>query len=329
MKNRLVIGRLCGWLAGAVAAGSMATASAAPPKNPNDWLERIAKSARELPYTGVFVHQTTDGSTTTRITHLVDRQGNEHEKLEMLDGPLMEIVRRNNEMFCYHPDQKMVRVDQRASGRFFPSLVTGSTAEITQNYRVKVGQVERISGHDCQWIILEPKDAMRYMQKLCAEVGTGLLLRARLYNERNQLLEQFMFTQLDVSGTVAKQSVRSRFEEKGWQRDYAVKNNTKPVDSGWQVGNLPAGFRKVTEMVRNLTGRKDTVAQMVFSDGLLHVSVFIEPSTGIPVLPSAGLTDDGPVSFSIRSILDHQITVMGEVPLATVQSIADSVARRR
>ncbi len=293
-----------------------------------DWLDRIAKSARELPYTGVFVHQTTEGTATSRITHLVDRQGNEHEKLEMLDGPLREVVRRNEEMFCYQPDQKTVRVDRRATGRFFPSLISGNPAAITENYYVKLGTVERIAGHDCQWVILEPKDTMRYMQKLCADLGTGLLLRARLYNDRSQLLEQFMFTQLDVTGGVSSKNVRSRFEEKGWQHDHTIKNSLKPADTGWHVGNLPAGFRKITEMVRNLAGRKEPISHLVYSDGLLHVSVFIEPVV-TPVQSSNRMTDDSAISTAIRPVLDHQVTVMGEVPMAAVQAIADSVSRRK
>ncbi len=317
------------WLVGMIAAGLLGTSFANPPKNSSEWLERIAKSARELPYTGVFIHQTGEGSTTTRITHMVDQQGNEHERLEMMDGPVMEVVRRNNEMFCYHPDQKMVRVDRRAAGRFFTSLVTGSAAEISENYKVKLGAIERIAGFDCQWVILQPKDAMRYMQKLCAELGSGLLLRARLYNGRNQLLEQFMFTQLDVTGAGAKQNIRSRFDEKGWQRDYSVKTDLKSTDTGWQVSNLPAGFRKITEMARNLAGRKQSVSHLVFSDGLLNVSVFIEPSAGVPVVASAGMKDDGPVSYAIRPLLEYQVTVMGEVPVAAVQAIADSISLRK
>ena len=33
-------------------------------------------------------------------------------------------------------------------------------------------------------------------------------------------------------------------------------------------------------------------------------------------------------SFAMRSVSDHQVTVMGEVPLAAVQTIADGVSRR-
>ncbi|MFO0323938.1 MAG: MucB/RseB C-terminal domain-containing protein [Burkholderiales bacterium] len=314
----------------ALAAVMLSTAPVfAQPKTPVEWLDRISKSARELPYMGVFVHQTAEGSFTSRITHVVDRQGNEHEKIEMLDGPMLEVVRRNEEMYRYQPDQKVVKIDRRATGRFFPALVTGNPATIIEHYRVKMGQIERVAGHDCQWLILEPKDAMRYLQKLCAELGTGLLLRARLYNERQQLLEQFMFTQLDVTGGVKRESVRSRFEErKDWARDYSVRNGAKAVDSGWTVGNLPAGFKKVTELIRNMAGRKEPVAHLVFSDGLLHISVFVEQAAA-PVQPTLRASEDQPISVAIRPVADYQVTVLGEVPATTVQVIADGVTKRR
>lgn len=294
-----------------------------------EWLDRIGRSARELPYTGVFVHQTAEGASSTRITHLLDKQGVEHEKIEPMDGPVSEIIRRNDEMICYRPETRTISIDRRATGRFFPSLITGNAKAIAENYNVKLGNVERIAGFDCQWVILEPRDAMRYMQKLCAELGTGLLLRAKLYNDRKQVVEQFMFTQLDVTRSVAKNAIKSRYEQvAGWQKEFAVKS-TKDTETGWQVGNLPAGFRKVMEMTRNLIGRPAPVSHLVFSDGVLSVSVFVETAQVAPNTVTSVLAEDGPTSFAMRAVADHQVTVMGEVPLAAVQSIADGVSRRR
>ncbi|MCY7388323.1 MAG: MucB/RseB C-terminal domain-containing protein [Burkholderiales bacterium] len=317
-------------IAGAQTGHRVSPASPPPLLDAREWLDRIAKSARELPYTGVFIQQTADGVSTSRITHLVDRQGVELEKLEMLDGPQTEIIRRNEEMFCYHPDAKIVRVDRRISGRFFPSLISGNPKLIADNYRVSLGNVERVAGFDCQWVILEPRDAMRYMQKLCAELGTGLLLRARLYSDRNQMLEQFMFTQLDLSRSVAKQSLKSRFEQlPGWQTNDSAKSANAAADTGWKVANLPAGFKKVAEMIRTMAGRSAPVSQLVFSDGLSHVSVFVEPMRGDLQTSGARMTDDSPIAFAMRPVADHQVTVMGEVPVAAVQAIADSVMQKR
>jgi sigma-E factor negative regulatory protein RseB len=292
-------------------------------------IERISRAARELPYQGVFIHQTADDASTSRVTHLVDRQGVEHEKIESLDGPLTEIIRRNEEMFCYQPDAKTVRVDRRATGRFFPSLITGLPQTIAENYRVKLGAQDRIAGFDCQWVILEPKDGLRYLHKLCAELGTGLLLRAHIYNERKQLLEQFMFTQLDVSRSVSKQAIKSRFEQSaGWQRDYSVKSSQKDSDTGWKVTSLPSGFKKVMEMLRSFSGKPQPVAHLVYSDGLSNVSVFVEPSPMPGRVSAGGASDGNPTTFAVRTVADSQVTVMGEVPFAAVQAIADGVTRQ-
>jgi sigma-E factor negative regulatory protein RseB len=294
-----------------------------------EWLVRITKAARDLTYSGILVYSTADTSATSRITHHVDKLGVEHEKIEGLDGPAYEIIIRNEEMLCYQPDSKTVRIDRRATGRFFPSMVSGSPQSIAENYRLRLGNIERIAGLDCQWVVFEPRDSMRYMQKVCAELGSGLALRAKTYNDRSHMVEQFMFTQLDVSGNVNRQSLSSQYEKSaGWQRDYLVKSSLKDTDTGWVVGNLPAGFKKVMEMLRSLGGRPQPVAQLVFSDGLAHVSVFAEPAQLPGKLTAAGTSDENPTSFAVRSVGDFQVTVMGEVPLATVQAIADGVSRR-
>lgn len=293
-----------------------------------DWVDRIGKSARELPFTGVYVHQTPDRTSTTRITHIVDKSGVEHEKIESLDGPQSEIVRRNDEMFCYQPSSKTIRVERRMSGRFFPGLITANAKTIGENYRARLGPVERIAGLECQWVILEPKDAMRYMHKLCSELGTGLLLRAQMFNDRNQLIEQFMFTQVDVSGNIARQPIKSRYEQlNGWVREQTARA-AQTAETLLQFGNIPAGFRKVMEMSRNLVGRPQPVSHLVFSDGVLNVSVFVESSTGQPVQGLTVVSEDGPTAFTTRAVADSQVTVMGEVPAAAVQAFAEGIRRR-
>jgi sigma-E factor negative regulatory protein RseB len=92
------------------------------------------------------------------------------------------------------------------------------------------------------------------------------------------------------------------------------------------VSKLPPGFTKITEGHRKWKGKPEPVAQIVFSDGLTEVSVFIEPV--LPTSPTrAQLQQGGLHYFSIRND-DHLVTVLGKVPPATVRQIAQSVARR-
>src|SRR5258706_4267888 len=199
-----------GWIP-ALALGVACAAQAAPGTDPLAWLQRAVQSARLTSYAGTYVHSNGDRTSTVRVTH-VNANGEEHERIEPLDGPPYEIVRRNDEMLCYFPDAKTVRLDRRINSHYFPAIFNGTPESIVASYDVKLGQVERVLGYDCQWIRLDTKDGMRYAQRLCAEVGTGLIVRAKTLNESQQVMEQYTFTDLKLGPHVARSDVKSIFE---------------------------------------------------------------------------------------------------------------------
>jgi sigma-E factor negative regulatory protein RseB len=80
-------------------------------------------------------------------------------------------------------------------------------------------------------------------------------------------------------------------------------------------------------MKRALPGRSAPVTHIVISDGLVAVSVFIEP------LPRGdkiqhGLSSQGAISVFTRPVAEYLVTVLGETPPATVVQIANSVTPR-
>ena len=302
---------------------------AAAPQDPAAILQRISSAARELSYAGVFVHSTQDRTLASRITHVSSR-GEEWERIESLDGPLQEIIRRNEELYCYQPESKTVRLDRRISGKFFPSLLKGTPQAILENYNVRLGPTERISGHDCQWVFLEPKDSLRFFQRLCAEIGSGLLLRAKVFNNRNQVLEQFTFTELRFGKEGARdfghEHIKSRLKEKqaGWQTEDNTQRNLKNTDTGWVAAGPPPGFRKIMETKRTVAGKSQPVSHLVFSDGLASISVFVE-ALGANAKGQSNGAEDGMYSYALRTVADHQITVLGEVPISAAQMLANSI----
>ena len=312
-----------------LALGLACSAQAAPSASePFTWLQRAAQASRSASYAGTFVHTNGERTSTVRVTH-VSVGSEEHERIESLDGPPYEIVRRNDEMFCYFPDAKTVRLDRRINARFFPSVFRGPPEDIAASYDVKLGQTERVLGYDCQWIRLEPKDAMRFPQRLCAEVGSGLVIRAKTLNERGQVIEQYTFTDLKLGPHVARGDVKSIFEArvKQWITDSRPREEAKGVDTGWSVANAPQGFKKVTELRRTLPGRAQPVSQLIFSDGIASLSVFVEPNTA-PQRAGEASNEDGTTTFYVLPMGEHVVTVLGEVPLATAQQFGRGVARR-
>jgi sigma-E factor negative regulatory protein RseB len=315
------------WLP-AIAFGVAFSAHASSTNDPFAWLQRAATSARAASYAGTFVHTNGDRTSTFRITHVASG-GEEHERIEPLDGPPHEIVRRNDEMFCHFPDARTVRLDRRTS-RFFPSILRSSPEAIAASYDVKLGKTERILGFQCQWIRLAPKDNLRFEQRLCAETSTGLVIRSKTFDGERRVIEQYTFTDLKLGPQAARASdVRSSFEARlrQWRGDKTQLEEAQATETGWTVANAPPGFQKVTELRRSMPGRTQPVSQIVLSDGLASVSVFVEPNAA-PSRTAESTSEDGTTTFYSRPMGEHLVTVLGEVPLATAQQVGRSVSRR-
>jgi len=100
------------------------------------------------------------------------------------------------------------------------------------------------------------------------------------------------------------------------------------AQSGWRVGAALPGFRKIVE-VRRMLRDAQPVGQIVYSDGIAAVSIFIEPITGRAGPAEVGLAGMGAVNVYTREVADHLVTVVGEAPAASVQRIANTVEYRR
>jgi len=292
------------------------------------WLQRIYSATDNLSYTGTFVYQHGERVETSRITRIVDSTG-VHERVETLDGPPREIIRNNEEVKCYFPQALKIKIDSRRETKPFPALRGEQIKDIAEPYNIRKGEVERIAGYDCQALILEPKDNMRYGHKLWADLNTGMLIKAKTYNDKRELLEQFAFTQLQIGGKIDKELVKSRFAAAG--RDWRVEDSgVTPADlskAGWSIKNLPPGYRKIAELRRSL-GETQNVGHIVVSDGLAAVSVFIEGLGAKAAQVHLGGSKQGPLNVYTRKFDTHLVTVVGEVPADSVRSIANAVEYR-
>jgi sigma-E factor negative regulatory protein RseB len=293
------------------------------------WLQRIHTATQKLSYTGTFVYRGGDQAETSRIIHIVGPRG-ARERLETLDGQPREIVRSDDEVKCYLPDSMTVKVDKQTDRKVFPALLPANLHAISENYEVSKGGIERVAGYECQSIVLEPKDRIRYGHKLWADANTGMLLRSQTFNDRKEVVEQFAFTQISIGGKIDQGQLKSRFLAKS--RDWHVENSgavtASLATSGWTIEPELPGFRKVTELKRTQGGSSE-VGHVVYSDGLAAVSVFIEPMASKTALPQPGLSRQGAINIYSRQIAGHLVTVVGEAPAESVKKLAESVAYRK
>jgi sigma-E factor negative regulatory protein RseB len=290
------------------------------------WLRKMHDATHKLSYRGTFVYQSAGRSETSRITRLVDA-GGDIEKLEVMDGVPREIVRTRDTVRCYLPGSRLVKVEKRVEGgeRGFPALLPERIGALARHYDISLGETRRIAGYDCQAVVLSPRDNLRYGYKLYADVNTGMLLRAVTLDAAGEQIEQFSFTQLALGG-VTRDMVRPRHASREWRVEDAAAAPARLA--GWSLSSELPGFHKVVELKRRL-GESRSAGQVVYSDGLAAVSVFIESLEGRsdPVRP--GLASMGAIHIYTREVANHVVTVVGEAPAASVQRIADAVEYRR
>lgn len=300
----------------------LAAAAQAQPPEALAWLRRIHDATQNLSYKGTFVYQQDGRTETSRITRFVDGSG-EIEKLEVMDGEPREFVRTRDTVRCYLPQSKTVKVEKRSPEREFPSLLPEQVTALARNYEMSLGELHRIAGYECREIVLKPRDNLRYGHRLYADTNTGMLLKAVTYDTSGRPIERITFTELALGG-VTREMTRSRYAPTDWRVEDA---GVVPARlTGWRLSAELPGFQKVAELKRKL-GASRPVSQMVYSDGLAAVSVFIEPLENRQNLRT-GLASMGAIHFYTREVANHRVTVVGEAPALSVQRIADAVEYR-
>ena len=321
-----------------VAAGALAGSSAAQESRARtdvQWIQAVRQAAQRVNYQGTVVYQAGGEMRSSRITHLFDGT-NSHERIQTLDGKAREYIRRrsnaSDQVQCFIPETRRIVIEERNVEESFPGLSSASPEEILERYKLKLGDVERVAGIECQLLMLEPKDNARYGYRLWVDRTSGLLLRAQTLNERREVIEQIAFTDVRIGERIDRAKLRPAWSTEGWSVERSDYRKADLSQHGWLVP-APAGFRKTREVARRIAG--SDAMQAVFSDGLATVSVFIEPHSLLSApgsgsqMPSGdALQIHGPTSAFSRRVGDSLVTVVGEVPPSTVRAVAGSVEFR-
>lgn len=288
-------------------------------------LEGMAEAVHELNYEGTFVYRYDGDMQTMRIFHGAYPDG-EKERLVSLSGPRREVLRDEDRVTCLLPQSKSLVVDEARGGHPFPISVPTRLEELGEHYEVSVEQTERIAGMEASKVALKPADPYRYGQNLWIGKETGLPLRAELVDEKGNPIEQIMFTDVKLYKELPRDLLKPEVSGKDWVRkQYRPSAPASEVNGpgAWEVSRLPAGFKEDVHL-RHREGESGTVEQLVFSDGLTSVSVFIESAEkGAERL--SGLSHMGAVHAFGRQLGDYRVIVVGEVPAETVKMIAEGV----
>lgn len=314
------------WAAAAAGAGASARV------DPRAWIQRVHEAVAFGNYQGTLVTSVGGSVSSSRIVHFFEGR-QQYERIELLDGQSRIVYRHNDLVHTLWPARRVAVVERREDGALAPSsmLRVAPHARLFERYDLRADGEGRVAGHEARVYRLQPRDDARFAQRWWVEGRSGLLLRTEVVAADGRVLESTAFGELTMGIRPQPETVlRAMHRLDGYR---VVRPTHAPVDlgaEGWQLAPV-AGFELVRGVRRSVGGPDldagEPVLQAVFSDGLSHVSVFIEPYR--EGRHRAGQTAIGATHTLMRRHDQWWVTVMGDVPMGTVVRFADALSRKR
>lgn len=314
----LLLGTVLGFAA-------VSLAQAADETDARAWLERMTRALATRNYDGRFLHFSNGRAESMRIVHRVV-DGVVTERLVSLDGSGREVIRTASEVACYLPDKRTVLVEKRTGSDPLLSTIPSYNEGLRANYALSAPLTARVMGRTAQLVTVAPRDEFRYGYRLWLDHETAMPLKSELCDSRGRAVEQIVFADLQLPGTIDDEQLKPSMTTTGfrWVRQEPLPLIMQSA-TGWTVINPPQGFRLTITRVQKIAGSQAPVSHLVFSDGLASVSVFIEPRVQSGSEPS-GLARVGSSYAFSTEVADHRVTAVGEVPATTVRALAQAIA---
>jgi sigma-E factor negative regulatory protein RseB len=319
-----------------------ALAAAAPDAAAIDarvWLARIHAAAHNGNYQGTMVFSAGGTMSSSRVLHVAI--GDEvFEHFEALDGRQQRIVRHNDAVHTLWPQTKVAVVEKRETLAAWSTTPQSVEPQALEQYALLREGSARVAGHDAQVFLLEPRDVLRYAQRLWADQLSHLILRADVLGlspspgGARPVIESTAFSEVAIGIRPQPESVQQTLRNLGRLDGYRVvrplQQRTSLESEGWVLARPVPGFRLAGCVRRGMetAGEGEPVLQAVFADGLTHVSLFIEryqPQRHVQEVQAR----QGATATRMTRRGDWWITTVGDVPLDTLKLFAEAVDRRR
>jgi sigma-E factor negative regulatory protein RseB len=314
-------------------------ASALPAAEARAWLTRIRSAASVANYQGTMVFSVGGTMSSSRVGHYaVGDQTFEH--LEALDGRQQRILRHNDAVHTLWPQTRVAVIETRETRTAWSTTPQQVDPQALDFYELRRDGVARVAGRDATVFILQPRDLLRFPQRLWADEATGLVLRADVIGLPDgkagapAVLESTQFSEVAIGvkprPDAVLQELRNPRSLDGWRVVRPRQQPTELAAEGWVLQRPVAGFLLASCVRRGMetAGDQAQVLQAVFSDGLTHVSLFIEPYQ--PQRHRGELSArQGATGTLMQRRGEHWLTVVGDVPAPTLKLFADAIERRR
>ena len=287
----------------------------------SQWLAELQNIITNANFQVSFV-QTVAGKETIPYLwrHGIMEDGSELEQLNLQNGPGRELIRVNDVVSVFEPDVQPYSLRSKHINGPIPSALLYHPEQLSDAYEfVAVGRA-RVAGRSAQQIRIVSRDNTRFGYQLWLDESSGMLLKLNMLDLQGGLLEQIQVTAFAISPSPAEYF--SRINSASLPPPMAL-SNTPMRPHSWDVTYLPAGMREIKQDTRRLALTGQVVEYKLFSDGLVDVSVYVQPADD--ALGETLALRNEVSTFLTLTDGKAQVTVVGEIPLQTANAIANSL----
>ncbi|QIL78688.1 transcriptional regulator [Diaphorobacter sp. HDW4A] len=300
------------------------------------WLERMRQATDLNTYSGNFVVMSSSGvMSSSRVWHVCDRH-RQIERLEALSGTPRIVYRQNAEVRTFSPNDRVVRIESREMPRKFVRAKGISGESLLAHYAVQLSGHERIASKDADLLQLRPRDPWRFGYRVWLDHASGLVLKWQTVTSGGRVLEQAAFSELDMNTPVGGVQIEAMMNDVVGYRVITESRTATSLEAhGWTLPIPVEGFvlLNCAEKQKPDVAAKSNVQQLrvasvqcVYSDGLASLSVFLEPySEERHAYNGQELRLGATHTLSGRVAGDAWVTMVGEVPLATLHLFASAI----
>ncbi|VAW71014.1 Sigma factor RpoE negative regulatory protein RseB precursor [hydrothermal vent metagenome] len=285
------------------------------------WLDKMTHSMRQQNFQGTLIINQDSRLRAVKVKQGITDEGS-WQTLESLTGANQKIIRSNNKVTTIFPAKQLVTISDSTNKRPLHTALPENYRKLKKYYIMKMSGKDRIANKSTQVVRMIPLDEYRYGYIFWLDRQSGLLLRCDLLNENHQVLEQLMYSDIELLSAAPENTIDQSVLENYQQ--ISLLDDNELTTKTWRAKQLPVGFL-LTQSVQIPTKNTESKSyHLVFSDGMASVSVFIEVYGEIKK-PAIGLSSMGAVNAYSSYVNGIYITAIGEVPASTVRMIALSI----
>ncbi|MGA1463320.1 MAG: MucB/RseB C-terminal domain-containing protein [Steroidobacteraceae bacterium] len=288
-------------------------------------LERMSLAVNTSSYIGEFTLERDGRLERLRIIHRV-RDGEVSEKLVSITEPGRQLTRIGDEVTVYLPDAGLAVAEHRPGRASLLGMLPRGGRDLTSWYDIVLeGLLPELNGRPAAVISGRPRDGYRFGQRLWIDEQTALPVRMEVLDEGGAVIERMRFSHLELHRRIPDDRLQPQGAGSGLKW---VRHRDRPgATSGWTIDGAPPGFELMAVHTKDLRDIPSPVTQMVWSDGLATASVFIHSAPSGVAATGAGRA--GAASTFTAQVAGHQVTAVGEVPMATLRKLVSGARPSR